>query len=408
MRLIKTMFKHKRIYLDIAAATPLDLDVYRAMRPYYTDVYGNPSAVHEEGRVARDAIEKAREEVARTLRVRAEGVIFTGSGTESNNLALYGSVRRLHNAGVPFSDIEIITTPIEHPSIEEVLRDLESSGIIVHRCNVDGEGRINTAHLQTLLSDKTALVTFAYVNSEIGTVQDVKRVTRIVRTYNSNRRAKIRVHLDASQAPLWLPCQVDMLGVDLITLDAHKCYGPKGVGVLAHVHGVEIEGIIRGGDQEGGRRAGTENTPLIVGCCCALVKAQKDWKSRSEAVASLRDFLIQELESAVPEVVLNGSRESRVANNVNISIPSLDSEFIVVKLDAAGIAVSTKSACGGAKGGSSSVVHEVTDDKALATSTVRFTLGKETTKRDLLRTVAVLKKHVLYMRSFAGMLEADA
>ena len=391
----------KRVYLDYAAATPVHPDVLKVMQPYFSHIYGNPGAIHSEGRKARAAIEEVRSDLARVLHIRPEGVVFTGNGTEANNLALRGIVAMLHEAGRKESEIEIITTAIEHPSILKVVEYLQTQGVKVQMCRISEEGRIDVSHLKELFNKKTALVSCTYVNSEIGTVEDVKRISRLVRDYNTKYGTEILVHLDAAQAPLWLSIEMDMLGIDLMSLDAGKCYGPKGVGVLAFRHGVHLKGVMFGGEQEMGLRAGTENTPLIVGCVYALVRAQKEWRSRSEAVASLRDRLIRLLEKEIPGCVLNGSRENRVANNVNISIPGIDSEYAVVTLDVQGIAASTKSACGSVKGSGSYVVREVTQDESRATSTIRFTLGEATTDADILLTIGTLKKHVAKMRAFS-------
>jgi cysteine desulfurase len=250
------------------------------------------------------------------------------------------------------------------------------------------------------LSTKTVLVTCAYVNSEIGTVEDVKRVTRVVRAHNKENGTNTRVHLDAAQAPLWLPCEMDMLGVDLISFDSGKCYGPKGVGVLAFRHGIKLSPVLFGGGQEGGLRSGTENTPLIVGCTEALVRAQVTWEVRALRVRTLRDRMLDLLLRTISGVVVNGSRADRVANNVNVSIPGIDAEYAVITLDHHGIAASTKSACGVGDATGSAVVRELTHDDARARSTIRFTLGEETTDSDIEAAVRVLNTHVTDTRAF--------
>lgn len=208
------------------------------------------------------------------------------------------------------------------------------------------------------------------------------------------------MHLDAAQAPLWLPCEMDMLGVDLLSLDSGKCYGPKGVGVLAFRHGVPLVPYMHGGGQEGGLRSGTENVPLIVGCAEALVRAQKTWKTRAHAVTLLRDFMFALLEKEIPHVIINGSREARVPNNVHISIPGIESEFAVITLDRHGINASTKSACGAGTSGGSSVIRTLTRSEDRARSTIRFTLGEETTQKEIVRAVHVLRVHTESVRAF--------
>lgn len=387
---LSRFFKPKRVYLDYAAATPVRASVRAAMERYFSDHFANPSAIHHEGREARRAVEAARGTVARILKIRSEDIIFTSGGTESNNLAIFGVVEATHARGVRYEDMEIITTAIEHPSVLETLKVCAARGTVVHYVPVDENGKVVMSAFEELLSEKTVLVTFAYANSEVGVVQDVKRITRAVRALGDVRPL---VHLDASQAPLWLPLAMDMLGVDMMTLDAGKCYGPKGVGVLAHRHHVELRPFAYGGDQESGLRPGTENVPLIVGCAHALEIAHDGREARVERVKELRDYLLESLSREIPQAVLNGSREDRIANNVNISIPGLDGEFAVVTLDVQGVAVSTRSACTGGKGGGSHVVRVLTGDEDRAASTIRFTLGEETTRNDIDRAVSVLAAH---------------
>ena len=383
---------NRRIHLDFAATTPVHPEVLKKMLPYFSEDWANPSAFYKEGVKARQVIEGARTKLARTLRVRASDIIFTSGGTESNNLALVGTVEALFEAGRPYVEMEIISTRVEHPSILKTLIYLEGRGVAVHYAPIDSEGRIIISEFEKLLSTKTTLVTFAYANSEIGVVQDVKKITRKVRAWNELHEVKIVTHLDASQAPLWLSCEIDMLGVDLMTLDSGKCYGPKGVGVLAKRHGVTLSPVLHGGEQEQGLRAGTENTALIVGCVEAIVRAQENHEARSEAVATLREYFFELLIQEISEVIINGSRESRIANNVNISLPNFDTEYAVVWLDAKGIAASTKSACGTGGEAGSLVVREMTHDESRALSTLRFTLGEETTKADIEQTVEILKE----------------
>jgi cysteine desulfurase len=244
------------------------------------------------------------------------------------------------------------------------------------------------------LSPKTVLVTVAYVNSEIGTIQDLGAIARVIKKHTHDTGATTLLHTDAAQAPLWLPCMLSQHGVDLLSLDAGKFCGPKGVGVLARVKGVELRTVAHGGGQEAGLRPGTEPVALVVGCATALVLAQTEWKARAEKVTAVRDYFITELIKAIPSAVINGPMgNDRVANNVNISIPGLDSEFAVISLDVAGIAASTKSACSSAGGGESVVVMATSNDKARASSTLRFTLGPDTTKEEIDRTVATLLNH---------------
>lgn len=382
-----------RIYLDYAAATPVHSSVMEAMAPYFSDVFANPGAIHADGQRAREAVDAARLRIARVLSVRSEEVTFVSGGTEANNLALFGVVEAAHRAGRAYTDMEIISTQIEHPSILEALGALAERGVVVHYAPVDTEGLIDREAFDALLSARTLLVSVAYVNSEVGVVQEVKRLSRIVRKAQQGTQ-HILFHIDASQAPLWLPCSLEQLGVDLMTLDAGKCYGPKGVGVLAHKRHVPIVPYLYGGDQERGLRPGTENVPLVVGAAAAIERACVGHEARAKSVSALRDTFISELETTIPHVMLNGSRTHRVANNCNISIGGVDGEFAVVTLDVHGIAASTRSACAGGSGSGSHVVRTLYTDEARAASTIRCTLGEETTSRALSRAAAILRTHV--------------
>ena len=385
----------KRIYLDYAAATPVRKEVLQAMMPFFSVDFGNGGAIHQEGVTAYAAITKSRVLLATMLHIRPQGITFTGSGTESNNLALFGCIEARRKAGIAYSDMEVITTALEHPSVSEVLTQLQRQGVVVRFAEVDSDGRIALSHFQTLLSPKTVLVTCAYVQSEIGVIQAIKKIARIVREQPYGNT--IHIHVDAAQAPLWLPCALDQLGADSLTLDAGKCYGPKGVGVLAFRHGVQFAPHIFGGGQEYGLRSGTENTALIIGAVTSLSIAIKNHAARRQAVGMLRDIFLKDL-TTIDGCVLNGSLEHRVANNINISIAGIDSEFAVICLDEAGIACATKSACAGAKGDGSEVVRILTRDNARALSTIRFTLGEETTEAELKRTAKVLADHVAWIR----------
>lgn len=394
-------WQKKRIYLDNAAATPVRREVLLAMTPYWQTHFGNPSSISAEGVKTKAAILAARESIARALRVKADDITFTSGGTESNNLALFGLVKAMREAGVPESEIEIISTPVEHPSISRGLEALEKEGCKITYVLVDEEGIVDSKQLESLLSPKTRLVSVAYANSETGVVQDLGRIGRIIKAYEKRTGISIAFHTDASQAPLWLPCALDALTVDLMTLDAGKCGGPKGVGVLVHRGKIKLSPILYGGSQESGLRPGTENVPLIVGSAKAIELAQAKWESRSQKVSRLRDSFMSELET-IEGLVINGSKTERLANNVNISIPGLDSEYAVVALDQAGIACSTKSACSGAGSGRSEVVYSMTKDEGRAGSTIRFSLGEKTTSAELRRVAELLREHVHKMKSLAA------
>lgn len=368
------------------------------MQPWLKSDFGNPSAIHQEGAKARSAVEKARKKIARTLGVRPNEIFFTGSGTEANNLAIYGYLRGLVESGEEFQGMEIITTGIEHPSVTNALKHSTDYGVIVHEVALTDEGVIDVRHLEELLSKKTKLVTFAYVNSEIGAVQPAKRITRLVKKYNQEHSTAVKVHTDAAQAPLWLSCDVHRLGVDMMTLDAGKFCGPKGVGILARLSATKLKGVILGGGQEEGLRGGTENVAGIVGASVALSNAQADFSARAEKIMKVRDAGIELIKQHLPQAILNGpAGENRVANNINLSLPGIDTEYLTVWLDEKGFAVSTKSACSGAGGGESTVVKAISDDSSRASSTLRITLGPDTTKKQLTKLFGEISNHLKLM-----------
>lgn len=389
-----------RIYLDNAAATPISPKVFLKMKPYLIDDYGNPSAIHKEGQKARLAVEEARQQVATVLGLKSSSVAFTGSGTESNNLAILGYLENLKNNGQKYSELELVTTEIEHPSIMSLLPRLKKLGVKVKFVAVDEHGLINLSALEKVLSPKTVMVTFAYANSEVGTVQPVARLVRMIRSFALKNKLNINVHLDAAQAPLWLPCAFSQLGVDSMALDAGKCAGPKGVGVFAARRLRDFAPITFGGGQEDGLRPGTENVAGIIGAAIALQLAQATYKERVEKVSKLRDETIKLITSKLPEAVLNGPLpEARLANNVNISIPGYDSEYAVVFLDTHGVAASTKSACAGAGSGISHVVKVLTKDVKRAGSTIRLSLSDKTSKKDIKETIEILARFCQKMKT---------
>lgn len=382
---------HPRVYLDYAAATPVSTPVLDAMEPYWRANFGNPSAIHAEGVSAKQAIVRARETVAHLLGVQPGGITFTSGGTESNNLAIRGVIGLARARGISYTDMEIITSEIEHPATLRTVEYLAQEGVTVRYVPVTTTGEIDLNQLAALICTKTVLVTIAYVNSEIGTIQDIGAIARVIKKNNHETGATTLFHTDAAQAPLWLPCQLSRLGVDLLSLDAGKCGGPKGIGILARIKGVSLATVAYGGGQEAGLRPGTEPVSLVVGCATALALSQNEWQIRSEKVTLLRDYFFTQLTEAIPTLVINGAAGStRVANNVNISIPGIDSEFAVISLDVAGIACSTKSACSSAGGGESMVVMAISNDTARASSTLRFTLGPDTTKVEIDYTVTTL------------------
>lgn len=371
------------------------------MEPFLKDSFANASAIHSEGLKARSAVEEARGRVATALQVRPEFVTFTSGGTESNNLAIIGTIEHLAEKGWPFAEMEVVTTQIEHPSVMNTMKALERRGVVVKYVPVDKQGVVLLTVLQELLSEKTVLFSVAYANSEIGVVQKVHAIKKALDGAEKKFGTKIMFHLDAAQAPLWLSCKFDSLNADLLALDVGKCHGPKGEGILVRSRRATLTSTLFGGGQESGLRPGTENVAGMVGASVALEAAQKDFKTRAEKVMKVRDAGIEHLLREIPSAVLNGPvGEQRLANNINISILGLDTEFATVVLDKHGFAVSTKSACAGAGGGESVVVQATTGDPSRSRSTLRISLSPQTTLKNLKDLTKVLKSHIEKMSKY--------
>lgn len=385
----------KRIYLDYAAATPMTAAAAAAMTRFLREDFGNPGGIHKEGVIAKRALEEFRTEVARTLEVQESGVVFTSGGTESNNLAISGVVELLYATGRTYESMTIISTKLEHPATLRTLEGLAALGVKVVYAPVKIDGQLDMAALRTLIDSSVVLVTLAYVNSEVGVITDTRAVRRLLDEVSKKTGTEILLHIDGAQAPLWLPCQLVRIGADLFSLDGGKCGGGKGVGALVMKKEVTVAPLLRGGGQEMGLRPGTEPVHLVAAFATAMSEAQRGWQSRSEAVTKVRDYAMAEITKRIPKATLNGPMgPDRVANNIHISIPGIDAEFAVITLDTHGIATSTKSACSSKGGGASAVVLAMTNDEARAMSTLRFTLGPDTTTFDIDQMLVVLATHL--------------
>jgi cysteine desulfurase len=390
------------IYLDNAATTPLNKEVFLAMKPYWSEDFGNPGSITKIGVKAKQALEKARENIANSLFKRPAEIIFTSGGTEANNLAIFGVVNHLvlqtrHSSlekeeSKKYSDLHFITTNIEHSSISECFKEIERRGGKVDYLKVDKSGIVNPTDLRKIIKANTVFVSVGYANNEIGTIQPIKEIAKEIRHARKNN-PDLLFHTDASQAGLYLNLNINELGVDLLTLDAQKIYGPKGVGILFIKAGTKISPIILGGGQERGLRSGTENVPLIVGLAKAVEIARKDFAKKAKKIKIIRDYFWQKIQREIPDAILNGSLENRLPNNLNISILNIDSEFTVLCLDEKGIICSTKSACNHDEDGSL-VVQALGGTDTNTKSSLRFSLGDDITKKDIDFVVLQLKNIV--------------
>ena len=388
-----------RVYLDNAAATPTDARVVRAMEPYYTEWYANPDALHEEGVRAAEAVERARETVARTLGARTQDVVFTSGGTEANNIALRGvCAHPSRGAGSPGA---IVVSAIEHSSVRVCAEALRATGVTVHTVPVGADGRVSPNAVRALLTEHTALVSIMLVNNEIGTIEPINAIARDIRKYRETHGGVLPyLHVDASQAPVWMPVSVDSLGADLVTLDGQKCYGPKGIGCLYHRSTVPRTPIMQGGSQEFGVRPGTPPTPLIVGFAEALQLVHTERASYLPIVWELRNMLAEHL-CALPDVVVNGTTrpDACVAGILNVSFLGVDAERLVIELDARGIAVSSRSACLRDTARGSGVVAALGHGAERSESAVRFSLSRFTTHDEISAAVQATRDAVSWLRA---------
>lgn len=382
--------KQGRIYLDTAATTPVSSEVVAAMKPYWNGVFGNPSSISREGIEARRAVDAARARIATIVGALPREIVFTSGGTEGNNLAIAGVLNALKGAGA--------ASVIEHPSVREPFRALESAGRRIFWISVDEYGVVSLRDIKQALAEGADLISVMYANNEIGTVQPIREIVRLVRAERKRRDPADPLgmhapflHIDACQAPGALPIDLGRMGVDLATISAQKFYGPKGVGVLFVRGGVDIAPHLLGGGHERGLRAGTENVPLVVGMAEALERTEKSRVKESARLTKLRDYFIARVLREIPNTSLNGHATERLPGNINITFPSIESELLVLRLDAAGIAVSSGSACGTNDVEPSYVVRALGKSSEYARSAVRFTLGRTTTKKDLDTTFRALK-----------------
>ena len=367
----------KTVYLDYAAATPIDPEVLQTMLPYWDKRYGNASSMHESGRRAKGAIDAARAAVAEVLRCEPQEIIFTGSGTESDNAAVLGAARAARAHGN-----HVIISAIEHKAVLESAELLKNEGFEISILPVDARGVIDVAACLKLVTDKTVLVSVMYANNEIGTIEPVQKLSAALRTLRGAKLYPL-LHTDACQAAGFLTLNVAELGVDLMTLNGSKIYGPRGIGALYKKKGVSLMPLIVGGEQEQHLRAGTESVPLIVGFAAALTKAERLRTAESARLGALRDFFIGRLLKKIPKAMLNGHPVNRLPNNIHISVPHIEGESILLMLDRHRVEASTGSACSAYDLQPSHVLLALGQSAELAHGSIRFTLGRHTTKEEL-------------------------
>ena len=394
---------NKRIYLDYAATTPVDKKVLDAMLPYFSEKFGNASSLHSFGIEASEVVENARQIAADFFGAdKKDEIIFTSGATEANNLAIKGVVRAYYSKPENKNlKPHIITTAFEHHCVLYAVKRLEKEGLIeATYIQPQKDGVVKASDIEKAIKKNTILVSVMYVNNEIGTVQPIAQLGKILKA------KKILFHTDATQAVNYFDCNVKKLSVDLLSMSAHKIYGPKGVGMLYIKKGTPIKMIQDGGAQENGMRAGTLNSTGIIGLGVALEELGKQ-KNITKKIQTLRDYLIEKVLQEIPKTKLNGSRTKRSPNNTNFSFSDVEGESLLLMLDASGIAGSTGSACSSGSLAPSHVLMSLGMKAEEAHGSLRLTLGKNTTKKEIDETVKVLKKIIGDLRKISGNILSD-
>jgi len=398
------------IYLDHASTTPMDEEVVKAMAPFYNKKFANPSSLYKIGREAARAIADSRESVAKVLNCQAEEIVFTAGGTESDNLAIFGIANQfIRQPPENPKNYHLVTTQIEHSAVLESFRALEQKGFQVTYLPVDKFGLVSPDELMKALKPNTILLSIMYANNEIGTIQPIAEIASIIKNYRQIQQVgKSKnpiypiLHTDGCQAAGYLDLDVDKLGVALMTLNGSKIYGPKQIGLLYKRKEIKLAPILYGGEQEGKMRPGTENVAAIVGFAKALELANKAKKEESKRLTKLRDYFVMEL-LKIPETILNGHHQQRLPNNINVTFKRIEGESIMLKLDAKEIYVSTGSACHSLSLKPSHVILAIGQDAGAAHGSMRFTMGKSTTKKDIDQVLKVLPKIINDLRRLTAI-----
>ncbi len=374
------MTDKKTIYLDYAASTPLDEEVLKVMMEVEREFYANPSSVHYPGQRSKVVLENARRTIAESIQARAQDVIFTSGGTESNNIALIGTARANRSKGN-----HIITTAIEHPSLLECCKFLATEGFRITYLAVDQQGQINLTELQSSLTADTILVSVMLANNETGCILPIWEIGQILKA------RKILFHCDAVQAYSKIDISVIESNVDLLSLSAHKIYGPKGIGALYIGNNIPFEKIMYGGAQELNRRPGTENIAGIAGFAAAVRQMDKN-RSERKRIKDLRDYLENELKRQIPAIGINGEQAPRLFSHANVYFPFISGDLLMMNLDIQGIAVSVGSACSSGSVHPSHVLTAMGLDTQRINGSVRFSLGRFSTTRQIEQTISALVK----------------
>lgn len=384
-----------RIYLDNAATTPVSQEVLNFMLPYFTQVYGNASSIHQTGREAAKAIAEARRQVAAAIGAKPEEIYFTAGGSESDNWAIKGTAFARKAKGN-----HIITSAIEHHAVLHTCQWLEKQGFEVTYLKVDGDGFVSPADVENAITDKTILISIMAANNEIGTVEPIAEIGKIAKAHN------IPFHTDAVQAIGAIPVNVTDWQVDMLSLSGHKFHGPKGVGALYVRKGTRLDTLLQGGAQERGLRAGTENLAGIAGLGKAITLAVENLEEKSKKLVALRDRLIDGILNSIPDVRLNGPRLNRLPGNVNVSVRYIEGESLLLRLDLSGIAASSGSACTSGSLDPSHVLLAIGLPHEIAHGSLRLSLSQDNTDADVDEVLKVLPDIVENLRDMSPLFAA--
>lgn len=382
-----------RLYLDYAGATPV-CEAAASAAAEAAAFYGNPGAIHADGVEAKRLLERSRESIAAEIGCKSREIVFTSGGTEANNLAILGFARHIILKKGSLEHTHWIVSAIEHPSVLECFVEIERLGGQVTHVDPDEQGIISAEKVALMLRKDTVFVSVGWGNSEIGTLQPLAQISRVIRVYEKDHDVRIIFHTDAGQVALYKPLQVHSLGVDLLTLDSGKLYGPRGIGVLFVGKDTELSPIMLGGKQERGLRGGTENVALAAGFAAALMHVAGTRESEARRLEKLRDDLARQIIARIPGAIVNGALSHAMPHILNISIPGINSEYVVLALDHVGISLSTKSACREGEASRSHVVEVLGGEVWRSENTIRFSLGASTTDRDVQRVVSALQAHL--------------
>jgi cysteine desulfurase len=377
------------IYLDNAASTVVHPEVVKEMLPYFDTQYGNPSSIHQFGRKAKNAIQKARKQVAALIGAEPDEILFTSGGTESNNTIFYG----IKFQGAKFEGSQIITSSIEHDAVLKPIRELEKNGCQVTYLPVDEHGIVNSDDITNSITPQTVMVSIMFVNNEVGTIQPIKEISKICNKYQTP------LHTDAVQAAGKVPINVKELGVDALSISSHKINGPKGVGALFIKKGLTVVPYLLGGGQENGMRSGTENVASIVGFGKACEIAKERLNKNISHFQALHSSMLSRIVKEIPHVKLNGHTEKRIFNNIHLTFLGVNGEDLIIKLDEHGIAASTGSACSVHTQKASHVLKAMGFNHEQITGSLRLSFGYMNTLDEVDQAVEVLKKVVAELRS---------